>query len=66
MNRFILTEGSDSYKQHGYADRDTYLKRLAIDFDVDKNRVVSLATLLGPTQDFNELVSDLEDFSEFL
>lgn len=66
MNRFTLTEVTDPYRKLGYTSRDAYLKSLAANFGVDKNRVISLAELLGPAEDFNGLVSDLEDFSQFL
>jgi hypothetical protein len=51
------------YQQNGYADRKEYLKSLAEDYGVDIRTVVELAKLLGPTEDFDGLVSMVEDAS---
>ena len=57
---------TDPYQKLGYANREAYLKSLAIKFKVDKTSVISLAKLLGLSEDFDGLVSDLEDFSQFI
>lgn len=49
------------YKQNGYADRDDYLNCLAEDYGVDRQTVDALAEVLGPEEDFDGLVSALED-----
>lgn len=51
------------YKDHGYKSRKDYLKSLAEDYDVDLQTVFVLADLLGPSEDFDGLVSNLEDIS---
>ena len=66
MNRFTLAPALAQYKEHGYTNREEYLKSLAIEYNANKNHVISLAELLGPAEDFNGLVSDLEDFSSFI
>lgn len=49
------------YKENGYADRADYLSCLAEDYGVDLPTVQALADLLGPNEDFDGLVSSLED-----
>lgn len=53
------------YQAHGFADREAYLNDLAQDYP--KDAVFMLADLLGPSEDFDGLVTMLEDgdFSEF-
>lgn len=51
----------DVYKAHGYSDRDDYLNSLAIEYGVATLVVVSLADMLGPSEDFDGLVNALED-----
>lgn len=53
---------SDPYKDNGYANREDYLSCLAEDYGLDLEEVVRpIADLLGPTEDFDGLVSMLED-----
>lgn len=53
---------SNPYKDNGYADREDYLSCLAEDYGLDLEEVVRpIADLLGPTEDFDGLVSMLED-----
>jgi len=54
------------YQQKGYTSREDYLESLAREFGVDHTSVISLANMLGPEEDFDGLVSELEDFSQFL
>ena len=49
------------YKANGYNDREDYLSCLAEDYGVDLDTVKVLADLLGPNEDFDGLVSQLED-----
>lgn len=49
------------YQQNGYADRDDYLTCLAEDYGVSVEDVYSLADILGENEDFDGLVSALED-----
>jgi hypothetical protein len=51
------------YIAHGYKDRDDYLGSLAQDFGIDSMAVRMIADMLGPSEDFDGLVSELEDFS---
>ena len=52
----------NAYTENGYASRRDYLDSLAEDFDIDRDTVYMMADLLGPTEDFDGLVTDLEDF----
>lgn len=47
------------YVQNGFANRKEYLESLCEDFDSDA--VYALADLLGPEEDFDGLVTSLED-----
>ncbi len=52
---------NDVYLANGYEDREDYLSCLAEDYGVDLDTVKALADLLGPNEDFDGLVSQLED-----
>ena len=54
------------YQEHGYDDRDDYLKELALDLDIEVDVVYALADLLGPNEDFDGLVTSLEDYTTML
>lgn len=54
------------YTAHGYDSRRDYLDSLADDFGIDKQTVYTLADLLGPSEDFDGLVTTLEDHAEEL
>ena len=49
------------YQENGYADRDEYLNCLSEDYGVLIDDVYSLAEMLGENEDFDGLVSVLED-----
>ena len=49
------------YQENGYADRDDYLNRLSEDYGVSIEDVYELAEILGENEDFDGLVSALED-----
>ena len=49
------------YQENGYADRDDYLTCLSEDYGVSIEDVYSLAEMLGENEDFDGLVSVLED-----
>lgn len=51
----------DIYKQKGYKDRTDYLDSLADEYGVSKAVVYRLADILGPSEDFDGLVSMIED-----
>ena len=51
------------YEQNGYTDRAEYLDSLAEEYGMDINMVLSLAELLGPNEDFDGLVTTIQDYS---
>ena len=53
-----------AYTANGYKDRHDYLTSLADETGVDMETVFTLASLLGPSEDFDGLVTTLEDMAE--
>ena len=54
------------YRENGYADRDDYLTCLSEDYGVPIESVYSLAEMLGENEDFDGLVSALEDIESMM
>lgn len=54
------------YTEQGYTSRRDYLDILADDMGIDKTTVYTLAELLGPSEDFDGLVTALEDMADEL
>lgn len=52
---------SSIYTNKGYRDRDEYLESLANEYGVSELTVYSLADMLGQSEDFDGLISALED-----
>lgn len=52
------------YQQNGFENRQEYLKDLADNYGVDYDSVSMIADLLGPNEDFDGLVTSVEDFSQ--
>ena len=52
------------YTENGYASRSDYLKCLAEDHGVPLSIVRALAGVLGPSEDFDGLVTAVEDASD--
>lgn len=55
--------GKTIYEEAGFKDRKDYLTDLADQFGVDEYVVFSLADMMGESEDFDGLVSELEDRS---
>lgn len=53
------------YKTKGFNDRQEYLESLADETGVDMDIVSAMADILGPKEDFDGLVSELEDMGDF-
>lgn len=51
------------YEMNGYADRRDYLRCLADDFGIPESVVFSIADMLGETEDFDGLITNLEDIN---
>lgn len=54
----------DIYQENGFKNRHDYLANLADDYGVDALTVITLADMLGPNEDFDGLVSAIQDYSE--
>jgi hypothetical protein len=54
-------ENMTIYEKNGYKDRSDYLKCLANENNVSFDTVYCLADALGPEEDFDDLVSGLEN-----
>ena len=54
------------YQENGYADRDDYLTCLSEDYGISIEDVYSLAEILGENEDFDGLVSALEDIESIM
>lgn len=55
-------ETIDVYRENGYNGREDYLSCIAEDYGLDLEQVVKpLADLLGPNEDFDGLITMLED-----
>ena len=52
------------YTEEGYKSRRDYLENLADDMGIDRQTVFTLATMLGSNEDFDGLVTTLEDIAE--
>ena len=52
---------TDIYTDNGFTDRAEYLYSLAEEFGMDINVVLNLAEILGPNEDFDGLVTTLQD-----
>ena len=61
MNK-LNSVNQDVYQQNGFTSRQDYLNNLADEYgDV----VFDLADVLGETEDFDGLVTSLEDYSDY-
>ena len=49
------------YIENGYKNRDDYLKNMSADYGIPLPTVLDLADLLGENEDFDGLVTSLED-----
>jgi len=52
----------NEYQLNGFKDRKAYLESLCKEYD--RFIVFSLASVLGPSEDFDGLITSLEDYSE--
>lgn len=49
------------YTENGYENRRAYLLDLADEYGLDKSIVFMMADVLGPNEDFDGLVCELQD-----
>lgn len=52
------------YKENGFKNRNDYLDFLAEDYGVNPYKVHVLAELLGESEDFDGLITSIQDLSE--
>ncbi len=52
------------YTDNGYKNRKDYLENLADEMGFDVDTVFSLASVLGASEDFDGLVTSLEDMAD--
>ena len=50
------------YQENGFGSRDEYLSNLAEDYGISKMEVFYIAEILGENEDFDGLISTLEDY----
>jgi len=53
------------YTSNGYKDRDDYLNSLADDRGIDRMAIDMIADVLGESEDFDGLISALDDFEDY-
>jgi len=52
------------YTENGYENRNDYLNSLAEEYGVPTDIVYAAAGLLGPSEDFDGLVTTIQDYQE--
>ena len=57
----VIAEQAEIYRRKGYANRAEYLQGLAEENGVDLDIVLAISDSLGPHEDFDGLVSMVED-----
>jgi hypothetical protein len=64
--RIIISEGNtmNKYQEQGYESRKHYLQCLAEDLGIDVETVYATASMLGASEDFDGLVTTLEDYAD--
>jgi hypothetical protein len=53
--------GNNIYIKHGFKSRNDYLLDLADSYGVEPEKVFQLANMLGETEDFDGLVTAIQD-----
>jgi hypothetical protein len=54
----------NEYVENGYENRKDYLNSLAEDYGIDVDVVYSMASMLGKSEDFDGLITSLEDYAD--
>lgn len=49
------------YQENGYENRQEYLEALALDYGVSLEAVLAIAAVYGPSEDFDGLVTTIQD-----
>ena len=56
-----MNNAKNIYQENGYKDRADYLECMAADYNLPLDVVISIAEVLGESEDFDGLISALED-----
>lgn len=56
----------DIYQENGYKNREHYLMSIAEEYGIPLKDVKFIASLLGPDEDFDGLLTTLEDIDQDL
>lgn len=51
------------YERNGYENRKDYLNSLAEEYGIDRQEVYAIASMLPSSEDFDGLITSLEDYS---
>ena len=54
------------YKQKGYKNRKDYLINIADEYGIEESTVFFIANILGEAEDFDGLISTIEDGELFI
>jgi hypothetical protein len=54
------------YQERGYSDRNDYLNSLVDEYGVDAEAVSVFSDVFGPSEDFDGLISCLEDYADYI
>lgn len=57
---------SDVYQENGFKSREDYLMSLAKKYNTDIRLLHTLADIMGPEQDFDGLVTMLNDYGALI
>ena len=58
-----MNTNNNSYKNNGYKSRADYLNNIAFEYEVPLDVVEMFAEMLGPDEDFDGLVSIMQDYN---
>jgi hypothetical protein len=61
----MAADNNNVYQTNGYKNREDYLSSLAAEFSFSHEQIYYFADLLGETEDFDGLVTALEDFADY-
>ena len=54
------------YTKNGYKNRRHYIRSIAEEYAVDEEFVFNLATVMGPNEDFDGLITEIQDYAEYV
>ena len=67
LSGYVLVPTNDLiYLRHGYSNRDAYLDYLAEEYNVEVSVINDLSSFIGQDEDFDGLISALDDMVDSL